>query len=451
MKKNKTILIKDAEYIITMDKKQTILRNASLFIEGSEIREIPSQHTSADTIIDAKGMIVIPGLINCHHHMFQCGLRGLPELQNQTIDRWIAIVCDYTKKINETTMYYAALANMAELLLYGCTTTTDMHYLFPKGTQGLFESSIRAAKDIGIRFHPFRGSMSLSKKDGQSFPDDVVETSEEIMMRSEYMIKTYHDASRLSMLRIGLAPCTLFSSSSEDYVYAAQLAKTYDVNLQTHVSESAFEDSYAMDTYGKRPLEYLQSLGWTGAHVSFVHGVNFNDDDIQALKKSKSTLVHCPISNARKPVGSAGIAPVTEMLSKGIPVGIGVDGSAGNDSSNVLEELRWARTLQGVREKTTYLKPMPTLAIGTIEGAKTLRWDDALGSLEEGKAADIAMFTLHNDIEHVGANDPITALLACQARRAETVIVNGTVVVEKSMLISFDEKYIIDQWKKNIV
>ena len=446
----KTILIKNADYIITFDKKESILKNKSLLIEGKQIKKIGTKITSADYVINAKDMIVIPGLINCHHHLFQCGLRGMPKLQNQKINKWINIVCKYAKKIDDKIMYYAALTNMAELLLYGCTTTTDMHYLFPKGNYGLIESTIQAAKDIGIRFHPYRGSMSLSKKNGQLFPDKIVESSEEIYSRSEKLIKTHHDPSRFSMLRVGIAPCTVFSSSASDFKNAVLLARKYNINLQTHLSESRFEDSYVISKYNKRPLEYLQSLGWIGPQVSFVHGINLTDKDIKALRKSGSALIHCPISNARKPVGDIGIAPITELLKQKITVGVGTDGSAGNDSSNVLEELRWARTLQGARESSTYLNPLTTLAMATKSGAKALRWDNTIGSIENDKAADIALFNLRNNVEFAGANDPITALISCQAKRAETVIVNGKIVVDKGLLTTFSEEYIINQFNSCI-
>ncbi len=443
-KRDKTILIKDADYIVTMDKADRILKSSSIFIQGSKIVEVESKRTRADRVISARGKIVIPGLVNCHHHMFQCMMRGMPELQNQTIDRWINIVCETTKKMDAEAIYYSALANMAELLLYGCTTTTDMLYLFPKGKKGFFEATIKAAKDIGIRFHPYRGSMSLSRKDGALFPDDVVEDSDTIASETESMIRKYHSPDDDSMVKVGIAPCTIFTSSSKDYENAVLLSKQYGVNLQTHVSESEFENEYTMKKFHKRPIAYLSDLGWEGGRVSFTHCININAKEIKSLAAAKTNVVHCPISNVRSPIGEGGIAPVYEMLKQKVNVGIGVDGSAGNDSSNVLEELRWARTMQGARKESTYLKSGDALAMGTIHGAKALNWDTAIGSIETEKKADLAIFDLGHNIEYAGAyNDPITALIACQARRADTVLVDGSVVVSHGQLVSMSENKFI--------
>lgn len=451
IKRQKTFLIKDADYIVTMNNNREILRNYSILIEGNRIKKLTKKNVKADKVINASGMIVIPGFINCHHHMFQCGLRGNPKLQNQKIDKWIKIVCDYTKQIDEEVVYYSALANMAELLLYGCTTTTDMHYIFPKNKNGFFEATIRAAKDIGIRFHPYRGSMSLSKKNGSFFPDDVVEDSEAIALQSEEMIRRYHDSSSQSMLKIGMAPCTIFTSSKLDYENATFLSKRYKINLQTHLSESEFENNYSLKKLGRRPFKYLHDMGWVGEKVSFVHGINLNKEEIREIAKTKTNIIHCPISNARAPIGEKGIAPVWEMLEDKVNVAIGTDGSASNDSSNVLEELRWARTLQGIRKESTYLKPMQVLEIGTINGAKLLNWTDSIGSIEEKKAADISCFKIKNKIEHTGSIwDPITLLISTQAVRAEVVIDNGKVVVKNEKLEFFNEQEITDKLNKLI-
>lgn len=450
MKTNKahSILIRDVDVVVTMDTKQRILYNASVYVEGNLIVEVVSKRTRADDVISGKGKIIIPGFINCHHHMFQCALRGMPELQNQTIDRWIAIVCQMTKKMGAETVYYSALANMAELLLYGCTTTTDMHYLFPKGKRGFFEATIQAAKDLGIRFHPYRGSISVSKKDGALFPDNVAQDSDTIASETESMIQKFHDSSPFSMLRIGVAPCTIFTSSSKDYKNAAVLSKKYAVNMQTHLGESEFENEYAVTRLKKRPLAYLQSLGWTGDRVSFTHCIELNKDEIVLIRKMQSNVVHCPISNARAPIGDIGIAPISEMLKEKVNVAIGVDGSAGNDSSNVLEELRWARTMQGVRKNSTYLPVEETLAMGTVNGAKLLNWEKEIGSIVPGKKADIALFSL-DAVESAGSwHDPVTSLIATQARRADTVIVNGRIVVENSKLVTIEETDTIQMFRR---
>lgn len=440
-----SLLIKNADWVVTMDSKSRILKHASLYIEKNLIREIDSKRTKADRVINARGKIVIPGLINTHHHMFQCALRGFPELQNQKIEQWIAIICKKTKQMNDEDIYYCALANMAELMLYGCTTTTDMHYIFPRGKKGFFEAIIGAAKDIGVRFHPYRGSMSLSKKDGAFFPDDIVEDSEKICSETESVIRRYHNSSPGSMIRIGVAPCTIFTSSTKDYRAAVILSKKYGVNIQTHLSESEFENKYAMKKFSKRPLEYIQSLEWTGRRVSFVHCINLNQNEITALITSGSNVVHCPISNARSPIGETGIAPIWEMLRLKMNVAMGVDGSAGNDSSNLVEEMRWARTMQGVRNESTYLHPVDVLAMGTVNGAKLLNWETEIGSLEDGKVADLALFDL-NQIETAGPIfDPVCTLVSTHMPRANTVIVNGKVVVANSKLDIVNESKIVSK------
>ncbi|PIY72452.1 8-oxoguanine deaminase [Candidatus Roizmanbacteria bacterium CG_4_10_14_0_8_um_filter_33_9] len=433
-----------------MDRNEKILKGYSILVKGKQIALITKKKVKADEKIDARGKIVIPGFINCHHHLFQVGLRGNPALQNQPIDRWIKIVSNYATVIDEEIVYLSALVNMAELLLYGCTTTTDMHYIFPKGNS-FIEATIKAAQDIGIRFHPYRGSMSLSKKDGAEFPDKAVEKPDDIATRTEAVITKYHNPDKFSMLRIGIAPCTIFTSRREDYKNALILAKKYDLLLQTHLGESSFENKYTKNKFGKRPLSFLMDLGWEGKNVSFVHGINMNIREIKELAQTNTHVVHCPISNARKPIGEEGVAPVYSMLTKGVNVAIGVDGSAGNDSSNVLEELRWARTLQGIRKDSTYLKPSPVMAMGTINGARLLGRETEIGSIEEGKAADLAIFDITDTLERVGSiYDPQTMLLACQATRADTVIVNGKKVVEKSQLINLDAKKIICKLNKRL-
>lgn len=450
-KNEKTLLIKNASCVFTVKNKSKILKNVSILIKDNVIQAITKKNTKADRVIDASGMIVLPGFINCHHHMFQCGMRGMPSLQNKPIESWIQTVCLYSKRIDEELMYYLALANMSELLLYGTTTTTDMHYIFPKENHRLLiEATIRAAHDIGIRFHPYRGSISLSKKDGALFPDNLVEDSDNIAIQSEKLIRKYHDNRPFSMVRVGLAPCTIFSNRDQDFSNALDLSKKYDINLQTHLSESEFENKYSLNKFHKRPADYLYDLGWSGKKISFVHAININRIEMKQLSETKTNIVYCPISNARAPIGEVGIAPIWEMLEKNINIGIGVDGSAGNDSSNMLEELRWARTIQGARKESTYLEPHKVIKMGTLGGAKLLNWSNEIGSIEVGKAADIAIFDLTNKIEFVGSQDIETALLSCQATRAKYVLVNGQIVVSDNRLTFMNEKNIITKLHKKL-
>jgi cytosine/adenosine deaminase-related metal-dependent hydrolase len=444
MKKAKTILIKNADYVVTMNKKREILRRISVLIEGNQIVEVGTKRTKADRVINAFGMIVLPGFINCHHHMFQSLFRNVPYQQNQKIDKWIVAMCAMTREITEEASYYAAATNMIELLLSGCTTTTDFFYIFPKGRKGIFEATIKAAQDTGIRFHPYRGSMTLSKKDGALFDNDVVQSTEEILGHSEEMIKKYHDEGKFSMIKIGLGICAPFTNTREDFVAIVKLAKKYGANLQIHVGESEFENNYCLKKFGKRPIAFLHDIDWQGSKVSYVHCLYLKKEEIKILASSATKVVHCPISNAR----GESIAPITEMLVEEVDVGIGVDGSAGNDSSNILEEMRWARTLQGAREGFTYLKPSEVLEIGTIGGAKVLGRQD-IGRIEVGKAADVAIFKTDDQISYAGAVcDPVGSLIASQAIPAEYVIVNGKIVVEKKELKTVDLNKIIQRQNK---
>lgn len=445
-----TILIKNADYLVIGNEKNEVLKKASLLIEDNKIKAINPPVNKADRVIDARGKIILPGLINTHHHLSQAFLRHVDELQNQPIDKWINLMAKLTAKMNPEAYYYSAIANLGELLLSGCTTSADMLYLFPKkySHQEIFEAEIKAARDLGIRFHLFCGSMSLSQKDGTLFPDEMVETSAEIKARTEMMIEKYHDKRGSAMIKVGIAPCTVFTNSKQDYLNAAKMAKKYDVNLQTHVSESEFEQKYILKKFKVTPLKYLQSLGWDDDRVSWVHGIEFKGADLKLIKQKNQSVCHCPISNCRAPFGQNGIAPVWEMLQEKIKVGIGVDGSAGNDSSNMLEEMRWTRVLQGVRKETTYLKPIEVFKMATINGAKALRWDKAIGSLEVDKCADVAIFNVEDSLDHVGVWNKVGGLISCQAKRADTVIVNGKIVVENGQLLTQNETKLIKKANK---
>lgn len=399
-----SILIKNADYLVTMDQKRRILRNASLYIENQEIKEINSQRKKADKIINALGMIVLPGFINCHHHMFQSLFRNVPYQQNQKIENWIEAMTAMAGEITPEASYWSAVTAMAELLLSGCTTNADFFYL-SLDNKDVLEGIIKAAKDIGIRFHFYQ--------------------------ESETIVKEHHQSEKFSMLRVGLGICAPFTKPKRDFEKMAKLARKYGANLQVHVAESEFE---------KRPVFYLQDVGWQGPDVSYVHCLYLDQEEIKTLVESHTSVVHCPVSNAR----GEGIAPITEMMEAGVNVGIGVDGSAGNDSSNMLEEMRWARTLQGARDGFTYLKQSQVLEMGTIGGAKVLNRDD-IGSLEEGKAADIAIFDTRDKISHAGAVcDPVGSLIASQAIPAEYVIINGKIVVEDKKLKTVDLQNIIE-------
>ncbi len=445
----RSILIDTASYIALVDNDNIVLENASLLLEDGRIVAINPSAGQADEVIDARGMLVTPGHINTHHHTFQALMRGHRDLQNQPIEKWINRVAEITRRMGPEAFQTAARANMAELALYGCTTTADMPYIIPNSDPEVFAAIIGAADDIGLRLHLYRGSLSLSQKDGALFPDDLVEDSEVIAVSSQQLIENYDDDSALSMIRIGLAPCAIYANSLEDYRNARQLSESHGIRLQTHLGESSAENEYAVTNYGKRPFGLLQNLGWEGDDVSFVHCINVDESEILAMAAAGVHVVHCPVSNARQPVGERGVAPIGRMiktLRPGLNVAIGVDGSAGNDSSNVLEELRWARTLQGIPHDSTYLSPIEVLRMATINGAKLLGRAEVLGSIAIGKAADLALFDLRR-IEHAGIANPVTALVADQSGRANTVIANGRVIVRDGQLQTMDEVKMLNDVK----
>jgi cytosine/adenosine deaminase-related metal-dependent hydrolase len=299
--------------------------------------------------------------------------------------------------------YYASLSNMIELLYSGCTTTADMMYIFPKKFNHLelFGATVNAAKKCGIRFHPFRGSMSVSRKDGGLFGDDVVESHHQITERTEETIREFHDNSADAMVKVGIAPCTVFTSTKDDYLSAAEVAQKYQTVLQTHLSESLYEQEYIKAKYHQTPLSYLSSLGWNNNKVSFAHCIELTKQDINLIAQQHNSVCHCPISNARSALGQNGIAPITEMINEKINISIGVDGSAGNDSSNMLEEMRWARTIQGARENSTYLSAEEVIYMGTMGGAIALSRQDMIGSIEIGKCADIAIFDVKDSVSKI--------------------------------------------------
>lgn len=429
-------LIKDAEFVVTMDPINKLVPGGSIGIVDNTIVEIGSDIDPShyEQIVNAAGNIVIPGLVNTHHHMFQAFLKGHPGLQNQPIERWINLVTQAAGAMDEEMLYDAALLNMAELALYGCTTTSDMSYVRPLN-KDLTTPTIKAAQALGMRFHPYAGGISLSQKDGSVFPDNVAQNGEVIAAHIEELITRYHDPDPLSMVRLGIGFCGIFTNTPQDFLYARGLSEKYGVNLQTHVSESGWEnDVYAKEKFGKRPIEHLRNLGWAGLAVSHVHCINVSEAEVATLASDRTHVSHCPISNARNSEGEKGIAPIASMLKAGVNVALGVDGSAGNDSSALREELRWARTISGIPAETTYLDPATVLQMGTIHGAKLLGREAETGSLEPGKAADIALFNL-DTVEMAGSWDPVTALLSTQGTRANAVMINGKWVVRESRLV----------------
>ena len=440
------ILLKNCLYISTsLDKKG--IKGSDILIEGNKIKSIAKEINASELkgndvrIIDCTHNVVVPGFVNTHHHFFQTLTRNLPAVQNAKLFDWLIYLYEIWKNLDEDAVFYSSLVAMGELLKTGCTSSTDHHYLYPGGFKGdLMGIQFEAADKLGIRFSPTRGSMSLSKKDGGLPPDSVVQSEDEILKDSQRVIEKYHDSSEFSMKRIILAPCSPFSVTKDLMIQSAKLARNYGVRLQTHLAETVDEDDYCIRTFGKRPLAVMEDWDFIGEDVSYAHGIFFNDQELDLLAKTKTSIAHCPSSNMR--LGS-GIARVKEMLEHGINVGLALDGSASNDTSDFLGEIRNALLLQRVKHGADALTAREAFGLATVNGASLLGFN-SIGKIEAGMAADLAIFNL-NKLEYAGSmSDPLAALIfAGNNHQTQYTIVNGKIVVENSRLCGFDEDKII--------
>ncbi len=402
----------------------------------------PVHNPEVTEVVDCSDQIIIPGLVNTHHHFYQILTRNLPAVQNVELFDWLLYLYEIWKNIDSDAVYYSSLSAMAELMKTGCTCTTDHHYLYPSGFDGdIMALQFEAADALGMRFSPTRGSMSLSKKDGGLPPDSVVQTEEQILADSERVISEYHDSSEFSMRRIILAPCSPFSVTSDLMKKSTDLARRHGVLLHTHLAETFDENAFCEKKYGVRPLRLMQDCGFTGPDVSFAHGIHFNDAELEVLRDEGCSICHCPSSNMR--LGS-GIARIRDMLDMGINVSLAVDGSASNDSSDMLGEVRNALMLQRVLGGASALTADEALQVGTFGGARALNYS-RLGKLKKGWAADLAVFNLKT-LDYAGAlSDPAAALIFCgYDHRSEHTMINGKFTVKHGKLTGFDEGEIIN-------
>lgn len=439
------ILLKNCLYVYK-SYKDGGLKNCDVLISEDKIedvgREIVVNRTPDDTlqVIKCDNYVVVPGFVNTHHHFYQTLTRNLPAVQNAKLFDWLTFLYEIWKNIDEEAVYYSTLLAAGELLKTGCTCTTDHHYLYPDTFKGdLMGIQFEAASDLGIRFAPTRGSMSLSKKDGGLPPDSVVQTEDVILKDSRRVIEKYHDATENSMSRVILAPCSPFSVTPSLLKETAKLARVFGVKLHTHLAETADEDDYCINNLGLRPLKFMEKYDFMGSDVFFAHGIHFNDDELKRLAETHTSIAHCPSSNMR--LGS-GIARVKEMLELGITVGLGVDGSASNDTSDMLGEMRNALLLQRVKYGADALTAKDVFKLATENGAKILGFN-RIGKIEKGYLADIAIFNV-NKLEYAGSlSDPLAALIFTGYNHGtEYTIVNGKVAVEHGRLVMYDEEAI---------
>ncbi len=437
------LLFKNVNTLVTVDAENRVLRNVDLRVKGGVIAEIGAGLVSAEgeRVIDASSLVVYPGFVNTHHHSNQTLQRCVPYVANAKLFDWLVGLYEIWRHLEPDAVYTGALVAYGELLLSGCTTVADHFYCFPQGQGQLLDETIRAAKELGVRHHPTRGSMSRGRSLGGLPPDEVVQSEETIIRDCERVVAAYHDPNPFSMLRMGLAPCSPFSVTEGLMKDIAAMARqTPGVQLHTHLAETRDEDDYCLQIYKKRPLELMQSLDWVGDDVWYAHGVYFRDEELDLLASTQTGVAHCPSSNLR--LGS-GIARIPEMLDRNVPVGLAVDGSASNDCSNMLMEMRQALLVHRVGTGVDRMKPADVVRMATQGGARVLGRDD-IGTLEVGKAADLAAFRL-DDLGLAGAmHDPAAAsFMSWGTGRAEYTVVNGAVVVEKGRLATIDVERLV--------
>ncbi|MBN1954907.1 MAG: 8-oxoguanine deaminase [Anaerolineae bacterium] len=430
-----TLLVKNAELLITMDDADRRIAGSGLFACDGAIEQVgPMEQlpATADQVVDARGMILLPGLVNTHHHLYQTLTRAVPAAQDAPLFQWLETLYPIWAGLTPEAIYTSALIGLAELVLSGCTTAADHLYIYPNGCR--IDDEIRAAQEIGVRFHASRGSMSLGESKGGLPPDRVVEDEDFILRDTQRAIETYHDPNPYAMLRVVVAPCSPFSVSPDLMRESAALARSYGVHLHTHLAETLDEESFCLEQFGRRPVGYAEELGWIGGDVWYAHGVHINEPEIGLLAQTGTGICHCPSSNMR--LGS-GIAPVRAYLDRGVKVGLGVDGSASNDSSHMLAEARMALLLQRVTGNPAGLSAREALRLSTRGGAAVLGRDD-VGQLAPGKAADLVGLRLER-LDYAGAlHDPLAATVFCAPQRVDLAVINGRVVVEGGRLLTID-------------
>lgn len=441
------ILIHNARLIAVMDDARTRLHDGWVLIQDQIIRTVGSgtvpTAVKVDRFLDARGKVVLPGLVNTHHHLPQTLTRNLPAVQEAPLFRWLVELYEIWRGIDAAAVDAAVRVGLGELLLTGCTTTTDHLYLFPHGQDRLIDIEIDAARELGIRFQPSRGSMSRGKSQGGLPPDDVVQDEETILADSLRLIREYHDAKPGAMTRIALAPCSPFSVTDGLMRRTADLAREHGVRLHTHLAETHDEESYCQQTYGCRPVEYLRRLGWLGEDVWLAHCVHLSPEEVRLFGETGTGVAHCPSSNFR--LGS-GIAPLRAMLEAGVPVGLGVDGSASNDTSNLLAEARQALLAHRLgADPARWITAQEVLWMATRGGARCLGRDD-IGSLEPGKRADLILVDTRR-LSYAGAGSDILAALVFSPwpEPVDTVIVNGRILVEGGQLLGVDVPALVER------
>jgi cytosine/adenosine deaminase-related metal-dependent hydrolase len=446
-----TLLIKHA-YVVTMDDHQRELPDGGLFIRDGFIEQVGQSASlphDADEVLDWEGFIVLPGLVNTHHHFYQTLTRAVPAAQDANLFNWLTTLYPVWARMTPQDIFVSTQTALSELALSGCTTASDHLYLFPNGSK--LDDEIAAAREVGLRLQASRGSMSLGRSQGGLPPDSVVDSEESILKDSQRVIERYHDPKPGAFVQIVLAPCSPFSVTSDLMKQSAKLARQYGVHLHTHLAETEDEEQFCLQRFGHRPVGYMQELDWVGNDVWFAHAVWVNDEEIEVFAKHNCGVAHCPSSNMRL---ASGIAPVKEYRAAGVNVGLGVDGSASNDGSHLLAEVRNALLLARLKEGITgfslsndpsrkLITAREALYLGTRGGAAVLGRDD-IGSLEPGKCADFFAID-RNRLEFAGMHDPVAGIVLGQPVNADYTVVGGKFIVKERQLCTVDERKLIEK------
>ena len=425
------ILIRNAAFVVTMNDARQEIAGGDVLIRGGEIAAVGQGLITTGRVVDAKGCVVTPGLVNTHHHLFQSLTRAVPGGQDALLFGWLQTLYPIWARFGPEEIFVSAQVGLAELALSGCSMTSDHLYLFPNGAR--LDDTIAAAQEVGLRFHPTRGAMSIGQSAGGLPPDSLVEREPAILNDCIRVIDAFHDARDGAMVRVGIAPCSPFSVSRDLMRDAAVLAREKGVMLHTHLAENDEDVAYSITKFGCRPGQYAEDLGWTGADVWHAHCVKLDVNEIDLFARTGTGVAHCPCSNCR--LGS-GIAPVRAMRDAGVKVALGVDGSASNDAANLISEARQALLLQRVAGGADAMAAREALEIATLGGARVLGRDDC-GSLAPGKRADIAIWDI-SGIESAGSWDPVASLILSGPTRVRDLFVDGRAVVQDGQLITID-------------
>ncbi len=435
-------LIKGADVVVTMDDTRAELTHTDILVQDGVIAQIGADLTAPDAaVIMAKGCVVTPGLVNTHHHLYQSLTRAVPGGQDALLFGWLQTLYPIWSRFTPDHMRVSALTGLAELAMTGCTTSSDHLYLYPNGSR--LEDTIHAAREIGLRFHPTRGAMSIGESDGGLPPDSLVEQEADILNDMIRVVDGFHDPNPGAMVRVGLAPCSPFSVSRELMRDAAILARDKGVMLHTHLAENDEDIAYSLEKFGCRPGQYAEDLGWVGDDVWHAHCVKLDGSEIDLFARSGTGVAHCPCSNCR--LGS-GIAPVRQMRDRGVKVGLGVDGSASNDAGSLIGEARQTMLLQRVQNGADAMSAREALEIATLGGAKVLGRED-IGALTVGRRADIAIWDM-SGLEAAGAWDPVAALVLAGPMRVRDLMVEGRPVVRDGQFQTIDLDSVIAQQTK---